>query len=133
MKNFRVHHIMCTNLYQGYGYSGAFCENMTEMVTWLKSNPDEKLLLVTDPDEICKKCPKSGQFQGANRIYPAGKAASGSGQFIQHGGHRGAGRQHRNRRIAAAASGVHQPGKAGVLHHPLRPPPQQRLAAAGKG
>ena len=57
MKKFRVHHIMCTNLYQGYGYSGAFCENMTEMVTWLKSNPDEKLLLVTDPDEICKKCP----------------------------------------------------------------------------
>ena len=57
MKNFRVHHIMCTNLYQGYGYSGAFCENMTEMVTWLKEHPTEKMCLVTDPDEICKNCP----------------------------------------------------------------------------
>lgn len=57
MKRFRVHHIMCTDLYQGYGYSGAFCENMTEMVTWLKEHADEKLLLVSDPDEICKKCP----------------------------------------------------------------------------
>ena len=41
MKRFRVHHIMCTDLYQGYGYSGAFCENMTEMVTWLKEHADE--------------------------------------------------------------------------------------------
>ena len=57
MKHFRVHHIMCTNLYQGYGYSGAFCQNMTKMVTWLKDHADEPLLLVSDPDEICKKCP----------------------------------------------------------------------------
>lgn len=57
MKKFRVHHIMCTNLYQGYGYSGAFCENMTKMVTWLNDNPEEPLLLVTNPDEICMKCP----------------------------------------------------------------------------
>ena len=57
MKHFRVHHIMCTNLYQGYGYSGSFCENMTAMVTWLKEHPTEKLFLVTNPDEICKNCP----------------------------------------------------------------------------
>ncbi len=57
MNKFRVHHIMCTNLYQGYGYSGAFCENMTRMVTWLKENPDEPLMVITDPDEICRKCP----------------------------------------------------------------------------
>lgn len=57
MRKFRVHHIMCTNLYQGYGYSGAFCENMTHMVNWLKANESEPLLLVTSPDEICKKCP----------------------------------------------------------------------------
>lgn len=57
MNKFRVHHIMCTNLYQGYGYSGPFCENMTRMVAWLKDNPDEPLMLITDPDEICSKCP----------------------------------------------------------------------------
>ena len=48
---------MCTNLYQGYGYSGSFCENMTKKVTWLKDHPDQKLRLVTNPDEICRKCP----------------------------------------------------------------------------
>ena len=57
MNKFRVHHIMCTNLYKGYGYSGPFCENMTKMVSWLNENQDEPLLLVTHPDEICKKCP----------------------------------------------------------------------------
>ena len=44
MNKFRVHHIMCTNLYKGYGYSGPFCENMTKMVSWLNENQDEKLL-----------------------------------------------------------------------------------------
>lgn len=57
MYKFRVHHIMCTNLYKGYGYSGDFCENMTKMVEWLCNNPDEPLLLVTNPDDICAKCP----------------------------------------------------------------------------
>ena len=57
MNEFRVHHIMCTNLYKGYGYSGPFCENMTKMVSWLNENQDEPLLLVTHPDEICKRCP----------------------------------------------------------------------------
>ena len=64
MNKFRVHHIMRTNLYQGYGYSGGFCENMTRMVKWLNENPDEPLLVTTNPDEICKKCPnlKEGKY-----------------------------------------------------------------------
>lgn len=57
MKKFRVHHILCTVLYQGEGYSGAFCENMTEKVRELKANPKEPLVLVTDPDMICAHCP----------------------------------------------------------------------------
>ncbi len=57
MRDFRVHHILCTNLYQGYGYSGDFCENMTEKVNWLKANPNEKIRLVADADMICQKCP----------------------------------------------------------------------------
>lgn len=32
MKKFRVHHILCTVLYRGEGYSGTFCDNMTEKV-----------------------------------------------------------------------------------------------------
>lgn len=57
MYKFRVHHIMCTNLYQGYGYSGAFCENMTRMVQWLNNNPNEPLMLTTNADDICASCP----------------------------------------------------------------------------
>lgn len=57
MYKFRVHHIMCTNLYQGYGYSGAFCENMTRMVQWLNNNPNEPLMLITNADDICASCP----------------------------------------------------------------------------
>ena len=52
MKKFRVHHILCTVLYRGEGYSGTFCDNMTE-----KADPEEPLMLVTDPDMICARCP----------------------------------------------------------------------------
>ncbi|MBE5889394.1 MAG: DUF1284 domain-containing protein [Lachnospiraceae bacterium] len=54
---FRVHHILCTSLYQGYGYSGPFCENMTKIINYLCQNPDEPLTLVTEPDAICANCP----------------------------------------------------------------------------
>lgn len=54
---FRAHHIICTSLYEGKGYSGAFCENMTAIVNRLRSNPDEKLVLVAEPDMICQNCP----------------------------------------------------------------------------
>lgn len=56
-EKFRAHHIICTSLYEGKGYSGAFCENMTAIVNRLRSNPDEKLVLVAEPDMICKNCP----------------------------------------------------------------------------
>lgn len=54
---FRVHHILCTALYVGEGYSGAFCENMTAVVRRLRKNPAEPLKLVTAPDIICRNCP----------------------------------------------------------------------------
>ena len=57
MNRFRIHHIMCTNLYRGYGYSGAFCENMSEKVKWLLDNPDDPIMCVCGPDMICAACP----------------------------------------------------------------------------
>ena len=72
VNKFRVHHIMCTNLYRGYGYSGAFCENMSAKVQWLKTHLDEKIQLVCEPDMICEKCPnlKDGDFcaNGDNHV-----------------------------------------------------------------
>ncbi len=37
----------------GRGYSGTFCDNMTQKVRELKADPEEPLMLVTDPDMIC--------------------------------------------------------------------------------
>lgn len=54
---FRVHHILCTQLYRGMGYDGAFCENMTALVGLLRREPDRELTLVCEADAICEKCP----------------------------------------------------------------------------
>ncbi len=61
---FRVHHIICTSLYKGLGYSGSFCENMTKKVTWLRENPNSPLMLITQADDICAGCPnlKEGKY-----------------------------------------------------------------------
>lgn len=57
MNEFRVHHILCTPLYEGKGYSGAFCENMTQIVEKLRAFPSQPVFLVSHPDMICKNCP----------------------------------------------------------------------------
>ena len=63
MNEFRVHHILCTVLYQGKGYSGAFCENMTTKVKHLQRHMSEQLLLVAKPDMICGHCPNLTEQQ----------------------------------------------------------------------
>jgi len=72
VQKFRVHHIMCTNLYRGMGYDGDFAKNMTKIVRELRNNPDKKLYLVNDPDCICERCPnlKDGKFctNGDNNV-----------------------------------------------------------------
>lgn len=56
-KKFRAHHILCTALYEGKGYSGDFCDNMSQVVDYLREHADEKLQLVAEPDIICEDCP----------------------------------------------------------------------------
>ncbi len=80
MMRLRVHHLFCSALYVGKGYSEAFCRNMQKVVTWLwapSSGPEEKkrqrepgdilcegenrkIRLITEPDEICRECPNLG-------------------------------------------------------------------------
>lgn len=82
MMRLRVHHLLCSALYAGKGYSRAFCENMQKVVTWLwepLSEPAEgrkrrqgepgdilcegenrEIRLITEPDDICKECPNLG-------------------------------------------------------------------------
>lgn len=72
----RVHHLLCSALYRGKGYSEAFCENMERTVNWLWRNgpeqpqpqkgasssvacaEDERIVeLCICPDAICQACP----------------------------------------------------------------------------
>lgn len=70
-EKFRAHHIICTSLYQGEGYSSAFCNHMSTVVKRLRSNPDEELLLVAETDLICRSCPnytKGGKCSDNNSV-----------------------------------------------------------------
>jgi len=78
MMRLRVHHLLCSALYVGKGYSEAFCKNMQKVVQWLwepLSEPEKdkerqgepgyilcegeerEVRLITGPDNICKECP----------------------------------------------------------------------------
>ncbi len=79
----RVHHLLCSALYVGKGYSEAFCGNMQRIVWWLWEEPDHvperdkeaqgarngrpgdgekrKIRLVSEPDNICSACPNLGE------------------------------------------------------------------------
>lgn len=54
----RVHHLLCSILYEGAGYSEAFVENMNGIVQALK-DPQTRLCLVTGADSICAECPNA--------------------------------------------------------------------------
>lgn len=79
---FRGHHIVCTSLYEGKGYSGAFCENMTAVVERLRKDPDEELLLVAEPDMICANCPNRTEMNECvhnhNRVVNKDRRSSNS-------------------------------------------------------
>lgn len=53
----RVHHILCTTLFEGKGYSEGFCLGMEKIVSRLRKEPEQKLLPVCCPDAICSDCP----------------------------------------------------------------------------
>lgn len=55
-RRLRAHHLLCIPLFQGYGYSDAFCSNMEACIRELCRNP-EKLLLTDSADDICAQCP----------------------------------------------------------------------------
>lgn len=80
-RKLRVHHLLCIPLFVGEGYSGSFCENMSQIKNWLQAHPDQELTLVCEPDDVCVGCPnleqgiicrntlpeKDGQEQGVNQ------------------------------------------------------------------
>lgn len=53
----RAHHLLCTALYQGKGYSGDFESNMDRIASRVCREEDLVLCLLDSPDNICEECP----------------------------------------------------------------------------
>lgn len=57
----RVHHLLCSSLFVGKGYSEDFVKNMSAVTEKLFPNnaptEAESIILVTQPDQICRDCP----------------------------------------------------------------------------
>lgn len=54
----RPHHLLCIQGYHGEGYDQNFINNMNEVVQRLKCNPDQKIYLVCQCDDLCSACPE---------------------------------------------------------------------------
>jgi hypothetical protein len=55
MLDFRAHHLLCIQGFQGYGYNEEFTKNMMEVLKNIDSNPESKL--ISECDVICAYCP----------------------------------------------------------------------------
>lgn len=88
-RRLRVHHLLCSALFVGKGYSDAFIANMKQVVDMLFSEEqEENIILVTKPDLICSACPN--QVEGAcvlddNNVVSKDEAlAEALGLFCNH-------------------------------------------------
>lgn len=57
MIKLRPHHLLCTQSYEGMGYSPAFIENMDRITGALRARPDTEIQLVFTTDSLCEACP----------------------------------------------------------------------------
>ena len=65
MIRLRGHHLFCMTLFTGHGYDEHFTENMSEIISRVKSDEHAKILLVTEDDSICAVCPNlKGSYCG---------------------------------------------------------------------
>ena len=59
MLRLRAHHLLCTRLYEGKGYSEDFVLNMNRVVREL-DDPGQEVQLLASPDDVCIACPNLG-------------------------------------------------------------------------
>lgn len=57
MLTLRPHHLLCTEFFEGRGYSDKFTENMYRVISELEKNPE--IFLAVKSDRICSECPKN--------------------------------------------------------------------------
>ena len=53
----RPHHLLCTQGYQGKGYSEEFVENMNLVTEYLRREEPVKIHLTFSTDDLCAHCP----------------------------------------------------------------------------
>lgn len=53
----RPHHLLCTQAYEGMGYSEEFVKNMDEKIKLLREEPNYEIQLKLDLDNLCSYCP----------------------------------------------------------------------------
>lgn len=53
----RAHHLLCMQGFQGYGYDKDFVDNLNAIIKSIKSNPDLKIIVINECDDICSQCP----------------------------------------------------------------------------
>lgn len=56
--NLRPHHLLCTQGYEGKGYSDGFVSNMSRIVERLRKDPQCRINIVFSTDYICSDCPQ---------------------------------------------------------------------------
>lgn len=57
--NLRPHHLICIQKFTGHGYNADFTAHMKSIVLELKNNPNTKITLTQECDDLCKMCPNN--------------------------------------------------------------------------
>lgn len=57
MLTLRPHHLLCTEFFEGKGYSEKFTGNMYKIILELEKNPE--IFLAVKSDVICSECPRN--------------------------------------------------------------------------
>lgn len=57
MLTLRPHHLLCTEFFEGKGYSNNFVKNMYAVISEFEKNPE--IFLSVKSDAICSECPKN--------------------------------------------------------------------------
>ena len=57
MRNIRAHHLLCIPRFYGGGYNRSFGRNLKKICFEIRKEPDIKIRVVRECDDICRKCP----------------------------------------------------------------------------
>ena len=53
----RAHHLLCIPRFYSGGYNKEFAANMKKICLQIRKNPEMKIKILKECDDICKKCP----------------------------------------------------------------------------